>query len=447
MPRGGSASMITSRPNASRSASSSRNASPAPSGSGGGGQSQPIDAYRPISTHVKKHLVPLLPAQSTPPNLPTLLSLDPTTYSSRLFGKTLLLTNDDPSSLAASGTTSHLVKGKKRNRGNPAELAKARLEAEVEERRLKGLGLSGLRRVKKRLGGVIKRGDKIDYTSLIPLHHLHTLYLLQLLAFPPLPSSSPSSSSNPIALPTSSHTNTETILSKLSKADFTGIQLLVTSSRNASLVGLKGIVIEETAGTFRFVTVKNEVKVIPKDGTMFRLSFPAYSPGPTSTTSSIGSGAGAGAGAGTDSAPGLGINSESELNDEEEDNPYPQPVDLTAHLLVAPRMEIALLGSSFVYKSADRAGRKFRPAQGGGGGSGWGAEWLKSDWSDVFDKLDEELRPSSSVPLSSGGSKGKKRKENSQPIGDKRKGSETGRRKRGKSRRKDPPAGGGLEVF
>nr|XP_031863686.1 uncharacterized protein CI109_000938 [Kwoniella shandongensis]KAA5530758.1 hypothetical protein CI109_000938 [Kwoniella shandongensis] len=400
--------MASPRLHMSKSASSSRNASPVPSNGGNAqaGPSQPIDAYRPISSHVKKPLLPLLPTQSTPPNLPTLLSLDPSTYSSRLSGKTLLLNSDDPS--LSSTTASPLVKGRKRNRGNPVELAKARAEVEENQQRLKGLGLDGLKKVKKRLGGVMKRGDKVDYNSLIPLYHLHTLYLLTLLAFPPLPSNTSSLSS------ISTNTNSDTILSKISKADFTGIFLTIVSSRNTSLIGIGGIVIEETAGTFRIVTTENEIKVIPKDGTLFRLSFPAYSPTTTSN------------------------------NHKEGEETM---IDMSSHLLVSPRMEIDLLGSSFVYKSSDRAGRKFRPAQGGGGGSGWGQEWIKEgEWSTTLDKLDDELRSTHSNVEAQKRTKRKSHPQQQQQDGKFGSGG-TGRRKRGKSRRKDPPAGGGLEVF
>lgn len=130
------------------SASSSRNASPAPN-------TQQIDPYRTISSHLKKPLAPLLP--QTEPLLPSLLSLNAPVYSSRLSGKTLLTTPDQPSAIS-----SVLVQGKKRNRGNEFEKKKAREEHEMNVKTREGLGLEGMRKVKRRLGSVIGKGKRIS---------------------------------------------------------------------------------------------------------------------------------------------------------------------------------------------------------------------------------------------------------------------------------------------
>lgn len=132
----------------SASASSSRNASPAPN-------TQQIDPYRTISSHLKKPLAPLLP--QTEPLLPNLLSLNASIYSFRLSGKTLLTTPDQPSAIS-----SVLVQGKKRNRGNEFEKKKAREEHEMNVKTREGLGLEGMRKVKRRLGSVIGKGKRIS---------------------------------------------------------------------------------------------------------------------------------------------------------------------------------------------------------------------------------------------------------------------------------------------
>lgn len=132
----------------SASASSSRNASPAPN-------TQQIDPYRTISSHLKKPLAPLLP--QTEPLLPNLLSLNASIYSSRLSGKTLLTTPDQPSAIS-----SVLVQGKKRNRGNEFEKKKAREDHEMNVKTREGLGLEGMRKVKRRLGSVIGKGKRIS---------------------------------------------------------------------------------------------------------------------------------------------------------------------------------------------------------------------------------------------------------------------------------------------
>nr|ODO04357.1 ribonuclease P protein subunit POP4 [Cryptococcus depauperatus CBS 7855] len=350
------------------SASSSRDVSPVPA------KSQPIDPYRVISSHIKKPILPLLPQAE--PLLTNLLSLDPATYSARLSGKTLLTIPD-----TTSAKSSILVQGRKRNRGNLLERSKAREKHEHAVKEREAIGLVGMRKVKKRLGSVTGRGQKISYKDILPLHYLHIIYLTKLLALPPLPSSIPKT------LP---QMNPEPLQSKISKADFTGIHLSVVAAKNAALKDISGIVIEETAETFRLVGTDDRVRVIPKEGSLFRLSFPAYIP------------------------PVLPTVPECETS-----SPYPQ--DLTHHLQICPRMELDLLGSSFAYRSVDRAGRKFRPAQGGGGGSGWGSEWVGHvvNIGKTLSKLESHLDSS---------------------IYQTQDGKEI--RKRSKSRRKDPPARG-----
>lgn len=103
------------------------------------------------------------------------------------------------------------------------------------------------------------------------------------------------------------------------------------------------------------------------------------------------------------------------------------------YLNTTPRISVPLLGTNFGFRSGDRAGRKFRPTQNGGGGSGWGEEWVKGEWSEVMDLLEDDADRTG---------KGKKKgyegwkERNGEPI----------KKRRGKSRRKDPPAFGSLEV-
>ncbi|WRT63563.1 uncharacterized protein IL334_000468 [Kwoniella shivajii] len=441
----------------SNSASSSRISSPVPSGSGSATASttmstttttsnQPIDPYRTLSTHVKKSILPLIPSSSsssssTIPNLPSLLSLDPSTYSSRLSGKTLQTSLPSSSSSSSSlnqntvsSGISPLVKGQKRNRGYPSELAKVQKQVEHAEIKRKELGLVGMRKVRRRLGGVIPRGMMIQYNSLIPLNRLHVTYLISLLSLPPLPfpnqnasfsrstststsTSTISSNLTPNTTSTAPTINSEIILSKLSKADFTGIYLSIKSSRNPSLIAHCGIVIEETCSTFRIVNKQNKVKVIPKDGTLFTLSIPAYSPNTTTK----------GATNPTD-APDTGRGEDGVDEDEDED----EERGLESFLSKCPKYEISLLGSSFTNRSGDRAGKKFRPSQGHGGGSGWAQDWVNTDWQDTFSRLSDMLCEN---------------KEQETPVKGRKKHGANGRnrqgkRKRNKSRRKDPPAFG-----
>ena len=234
-----------------------------------------------------------------------------------------------------------------------------------------------------------------------PLHHLHTIYIANLLNLPPFPSKSES-------LQPTITSSADSIHSKLSKADFTGASLTITTARNPSLNGISGLVIEETASTFRLVTPKSVIKVIPKNGTQFDISFPAYSP-PSSLP--------------------MSMESQEEEGYQSTIIPIPPGV-MEDYLNKTPRISIPLLGTNFGFRSGDRAGRKFRPTQGGGGGSGWGEEWVKGEWSEVLDLLGDKAMQ--------GGNRKREgwNERNGLPI----------KRRRGKSRRKDPPAFGSLEV-
>lgn len=324
-------------------------------------------------------------------------------YSERLEGKTLLL--DDS---VIPKTPSALLSGKKLNRGDETARAAARSQAEERAGKRKASELVGMRKARSR-GGTAHKGDYIEYaypdrtfltsltpsyTSLLPLHHLHVLYLASLMSLPPIPSPLP----DPIpSLPPG--ISAEGITSKLLKADFTGIALRVISSRNASLSGISGIVIEETGATFRLVGEDGRVKVVPKEGTQFALSFPAYAP----------------ARAGEN-----------------------EPVDLERHLQSCPRIELNMLGTNFGYRSGDRAGRRFRLAQGEGGGNGWGEEWVRAEWDHVFvtEATGDGSGTAARVRTTS-----KRRNDGEKGLGG------AGRRKKGKSRRKDPFAGGCREVM
>ncbi|KAI7541738.1 RNase P/MRP, p29 subunit [Hortaea werneckii] len=60
----------------------------------------------------------------------------------------------------------------------------------------------------------------------------------------------------------------------LVSADYHGALLEVTRSRCLSSVGTKGIVVKDTKFTFEVVTMRDEVKVLPKEHTVFRFEVP-----------------------------------------------------------------------------------------------------------------------------------------------------------------------------
>lgn len=206
----------------------------------------------------------------------------------------------------------------------------------------------------------------------MPLHYLHLRYIAQLLNLPPAPEElATAQQTGKMALPAFSP---ESVQSKIVKADLTGAKLSVVAAKNPSLIGLAGILLEETAGSFRLVSVDGKVRVVPKVGAQFCLSMPVFAAG--------------------------------ELEGDE----------WAEFEQKCPKIEAEILGGAFAYRSEDRAGRKFKPAQGGGGGSGWGEEWVKSKWGELLGPEAEGSAPSK-------------------------------RRKRNKFRRKDPLAFGSVQVF
>ncbi|KAI0508694.1 RNase P/MRP, p29 subunit [Xylaria bambusicola] len=62
---------------------------------------------------------------------------------------------------------------------------------------------------------------------------------------------------------------------KLSAADFHGAEVEVSRSRCPSRVGVRGIVVKDTRFTFEVITRQNQVKTLPKEGTIFRVHVPA----------------------------------------------------------------------------------------------------------------------------------------------------------------------------
>ena len=62
---------------------------------------------------------------------------------------------------------------------------------------------------------------------------------------------------------------------RLCSADFHGAVVEVTRSRCPSRVGIRGIVVKDSRFVFEVITRKNRVKIVPKEGTVFRVDVPA----------------------------------------------------------------------------------------------------------------------------------------------------------------------------
>ncbi|XP_076231929.1 ribonuclease P/MRP subunit POP4 [Calliopsis andreniformis] len=110
---------------------------------------------------------------------------------------------------------------------------------------------------KKRMQlGLRKIGCKdMKYIDLLPLNQLWLDYMQQMLGstfFTDTPTD-----------PT--NTNWETVNQQLIKADFHGAEISIIGSKCPSLVGLNGIVIQDTKNTFRICGKDNTIRTIPKD--------------------------------------------------------------------------------------------------------------------------------------------------------------------------------------
>ncbi|XP_043260928.1 ribonuclease P protein subunit p29 isoform X1 [Colletes gigas] len=122
------------------------------------------------------------------------------------------------------------------------------------KKRCKGKLLTSRKRMQL---GLRKIGykDGMKYNDLLPLNQLWLNYMQQMLGdkfFSNVPKD-----------PTDS--NWETVNQQLIKADFHGAEISVVGSKCPSLIGLHGIVIQDSKNTFRICGKDNIIRTIPKD--------------------------------------------------------------------------------------------------------------------------------------------------------------------------------------
>jgi len=169
--------------------------------------------------------------------------------------------------------------------------------------------------------------EQTRFDLFLPLHRLWLGYMSELLGLSPPPS--PSTSTTVPAIPAAAGMH-----AKLVKADFHGSFVTVRQSKNPCLVGLSGIVIHETENAFKVVTSKDQLKLIPKQNVIFAFAVPLYSTLPTSA----------------------GVSSSVTTPLDECDAP-----EMTkTTVLDRPHIEFELYGNQFRFRSAERAGRKFK---------------------------------------------------------------------------------------
>ncbi|KPV74297.1 uncharacterized protein RHOBADRAFT_54140 [Rhodotorula graminis WP1] len=284
----------------------------------------PWDPYTPLPPSTKRRLDP---REHVAPR-PYLQELDipADVAEERVAGKLLQL---------------DLPEGKVSDR-RKADLAKRDLE--IERKRAKRLregdcGLSGRR--KRAARGTAAAGS-VNYDAVLPVHHLWLGYISELLAVPLVVPSPASPSLAPDAastgapepditstllptypsrhavptLPRDEQINVVNLHAKMVKADFTGCSLSVKRAKNPSLVGLRGLVLQETHGTFKLVTPGSQVKVVAKQGSIFNIVLPL--------------------------AP-------------------------TASSAASRELSFDLFGDSFAYRPADRVGKRWKAGTSAGG--------------------------------------------------------------------------------
>jgi ribonuclease P protein subunit POP4 len=114
---------------------------------------------------------------------------------------------------------------------------------------------------------------------------------------------------------------------KLCAADFHGAELEVVRSRCVSRVGVKGIVVKDSKFTFELVTPNDQVKVVPKEHTIFKFTVPPPDIEKVDDESR---------------EPGTTVQSEAEEETTSKD------------------LVFELHGDQFIYRAADRANRRFK---------------------------------------------------------------------------------------
>lgn len=186
-----------------------------------------------------------------------------------------------------------------------ARAARRRAQEKKKQQRKKALKpkpLSATQRRKLGLYDVPRAAQK--HVLFEPLHQLWLGYIHEILG-------------NEV------YTGGEGAAAKLASADFHGAGVEVVRSGCVSRVGIKGIVVKDSKFAFEVVTRRDQVKLVPKEGTVFRFEVPVPVPGVK-------------AGEGEKEREGPVQGGET------------------------PKMVFEIHGEQFQFRSADRASRKFR---------------------------------------------------------------------------------------
>ncbi|KAI2472475.1 ribonuclease P protein subunit p29 [Annulohypoxylon bovei var. microspora] len=130
---------------------------------------------------------------------------------------------------------------------------RARAEKQQRAKALKPKPLSARQRRKLGLYDVPKDGQK--YSVFEPLNRLWLGYIREILG-------------------SELYSGGQGAAAKLSAADFHGAEVSISRSGCPSRVGIRGIVVKDARFVFEIITRKNQIKTVPKEGTMFRIEVP-----------------------------------------------------------------------------------------------------------------------------------------------------------------------------
>ncbi|KAK3361088.1 putative rRNA and tRNA processing protein [Lasiosphaeria ovina] len=194
-----------------------------------------------------------------------------------------------------------------------ARAARQREREKKKQQRKKALKpkpLSAAQRRKLGLYDVPREGQK--YALFEPLHNLWLGYIREILGG-------------------EIYTGGEGAAAKLTSADYHGAGVEVVRSGCVSRVGIKGIVVKDSKFAFDIVTKKNTLKLVPKEGTVFRFEVPAVDA------------RGGSRAPGAEDAKGAAA-----ATPEQHETDRPQNMVFEIH------------GDQFQFRSADRANKKFR---------------------------------------------------------------------------------------
>ncbi|KAK4227625.1 ribonuclease P protein subunit p29 [Podospora fimiseda] len=141
----------------------------------------------------------------------------------------------------------------------PSNARDARRKARQAQEKLKKSKkvLSATERRQRGLYKIPREGQK--YALFEPLHRLWLGYIREILG-------------NEV------YTGGEGAAAKLASADFHGAGVEVVRSGCVSRVGIKGIVVKDSRFAFEIITRKNALKLVPKEGTVFRFEVPVVVP-------------------------------------------------------------------------------------------------------------------------------------------------------------------------